>query len=158
MSFKNLRDDIISNMSDRLEEVYRLGVEAGKQQAINRLKQVLELGPVEMIGDVPSGVEVEHVPPPPSRNDDSTLGSSSRRAPRGTPRRLINRILSERPDGVTAYDIQKFAETDDEKLVAITSIRDKLRLGAKDGVYLEKDGLWFFGANAERISDVDESD
>lgn len=71
------------------------------------------------------------------------------RAPRGLPRALIARVLKKSPNGSTPQQIVDAAETEFEKMIAVSSIRSELRRGQEDNRYLEVDGLWFLMENTE---------
>lgn len=86
---------------------------------------------------------------------DSAQHSSSnqerKRAPRGLPRALTIRVLKQSPDGVTPQQIADAAETDFEKMIAVSSIRGELRKGQEENRYLEVNGVW-------RLADKNEAE
>ena len=67
--------------------------------------------------------------------------STSKRAPRGAVRALVERALRERP-GSTPPEILDCAATDGERLVKLTSVRVELHEGRRQGRYESRDGRW----------------
>lgn len=67
-----------------------------------------------------------------------------KRAPRGLPRALTNRVLLSNGDmgGVRPQDIIDAAKTEYERMIAVSTIRSELRKGREDGRYQENNGLW----------------
>ena len=68
--------------------------------------------------------------------------SDRKRAPKGTVRGLINRVLLLSP-GLKPMEIIELAETDYEKMVHTTSLRNQLRRGLKQGQYLCAHSRWY---------------
>ena len=73
--------------------------------------------------------------------DGARPASARKRAPKGTVRSLINRVLSSRP-GLKPIQILAHAETDHEKMVQPPSLRNQLRRGLKQGQYRSTRGCW----------------
>lgn len=65
-----------------------------------------------------------------------------KRAPKGLPRALTMKAMKGNSNGVTPQQIAESAETDFEKMIAISSIRSELRKGEVEDRYVEVDGLW----------------
>ena len=67
--------------------------------------------------------------------------ATGKRAPRGSVRRLVERVLNGHP-GATASEIAGHAATDIERSVKSASIRIELYSGGKQGRYLSDKGRW----------------
>ena len=67
--------------------------------------------------------------------------TASRRAPRGSVSRFVERVLNEHP-GATAPEIAGHAATDIERSVKLGSIRVELYKGGKEGRYVSDNGRW----------------
>lgn len=88
-------------------------------------------------------------PRPRARRDDGPSISGTRkrragagkRAPKGTVRALVERVLRDRP-GLTAREIVAGAGSDAERLVKLGSIRAELQTGRKQGRYQSEGGRW----------------
>lgn len=85
-------------------------------------------------------------PTPERANDSDHDGAESyqrQRAPKGLPKKLIDRVLSGQTGGVSPQDIVDAAATEYEKMIKLSSIRGELRNGQRERRYSERDGLWF---------------
>ena len=69
------------------------------------------------------------------------------RAPRGAVRRLVERVLGERP-GSTAREIAGRADDDAERSVKLSSIRVELRNGRAQERYASDNGRWSLAGTA----------
>ena len=87
---------------------------------------------------------------PRARRDDGPSASrparkrragAGKRAPKGTVRALVERVLRHRPE-LTAREIVDRAEGDAERLVKLGSIRAELQTGRKQGRYESEGGRW----------------
>ncbi|MDF1855016.1 hypothetical protein [Pseudooceanicola sp.] len=74
-------------------------------------------------------------------DDDAT--PQRKRAPRGLPKALTMRMLSASRTGLTPQQIVDGAQTENEQMIAVSTIRSELRKGQKSGLYKEVNGLWF---------------
>lgn len=119
-------DDIISAEKKRLETVLRAAYEAGREAARHEMLSVL------------SGEGTKQAKP-----EGPSSHAARKRAPRGLPRKLVSRVLFDNDAfGSTPQDIVDAAITDDEKMIAISTIRSELRNGESDGIYQSGDGYW----------------
>ncbi|WP_322891230.1 MULTISPECIES: hypothetical protein [unclassified Yoonia] len=131
-------EDIIQAEQKRLETVLRAAFEAGEEHAKSHMLSLLS-GNTTKSGRV----DTSH-----DENDDR------KRAPRGLPRKLVQRVLAENEIfGSSPQDIESAAVTEFEKMIAVSTIRGELRKGLKEGLYIEKDGLWYLGKSAGSASD-----
>ncbi|MBI1418868.1 MAG: hypothetical protein GC146_16750 [Limimaricola sp.] len=83
-------------------------------------------------------------------DDDETSETvgGRKRAPKGLPRALTDRVLSERNDvGSSPQDILEAAQTDYERMIKVSTIRGELRKGLEDGRYTERNGLWYIDSD-----------
>lgn len=137
-------DDIILAEQKRLESVLRAAFEAGEESARANMLAVLSGGHTKSAKSGPV--------------DDSA--AERKRAPRGLPRKLVKRVLKDNAYlGTSPQDITDAAVDEFEKMIAVSTIRGELRKGKEDGLYIEKDGLWYLGPNADDNSeDHDEVD
>lgn len=71
--------------------------------------------------------------------------SGGKRAPRGSVRRFVERVLRDRP-GLTPHEIVAQAATDTERLIKLGSIRTELSNGRGQGRYGLLDGRWSLAA------------
>ena len=126
-------DDIIAAEQKRLESVLRAAFEAGQEHARSNMLALLS-------GDASKSANVlataEHAP-------------DRKRAPRGLPRKLVMRVLTDNSFlGSSPQDIESAAVTEFEKMIALSTIRGELRKGKETGLYIEENGLWYLGPNA----------
>lgn len=120
-------DDIISAEQNRVESILRAAYEAGKEDAKIEMLRVLA-------GESTTS----------SGTDASQSKEVRRRAPKGLAKKLVTRVLMDNVViGSTPQDIAAAAITDDEKMIAESSIRSELRQGKTDGRYKENGGRWF---------------
>ena len=90
--------------------------------------------------------------PPASRSARKRRAVSGKRAPRGTVRTFIERVLRDRP-GLSAREIVDRADGDAERLVKPGSIRAELQTGRKQGRYESEGGRWSLTASPLEGSD-----
>lgn len=131
-------DDIIAAEQKRLEGVLRAAFEAGQEHARSNMLALLS-------GDTPKSA---------SAVTSTDASQDRKRAPRGLPRKLVKRVLKDNAYlGTSPQDITDAAVDEFEKMIAVSTIRGELRKGEKDGLYIEKDGLWYLGPNADDNSE-----
>jgi hypothetical protein len=118
-------DQALQHLRDLFAAEYR----RGEKDAIARIMAAAQTAPVANGHDT-SGRE-----PPPEQKD---------RAPRGTAKALIDRVLKERGQrGATPSEIKDLAVTDTEKLASFAGIRFALKQGRDDQRYRNRRGKWF---------------
>ena len=93
---------------------------------------------------------------PPKAVPSRRRTGGSKRAPRGSVPRLVERALSDRP-GLTATEILDLAATQEERSIKLSSIRLELRSGLKRGRYETRDGRWSLAPPAPAVADDDAS-
>ena len=69
-------------------------------------------------------------------------GRSKKRAPRGTARALIVRVLSAKKAGARVPEIMAAAKTPAERTATVSAIRIELYNGKKKRRYVNKNGTW----------------
>jgi hypothetical protein len=78
-----------------------------------------------------------------AKSESPSATSSRKRAPRGLPRKLVSRVLYDNDAfGSTPQDIVDSAVSEDEKMIAISTVRSELRKGEDEGIYQSSDGDW----------------
>ena len=80
----------------------------------------------------------------------------SKRAPKGSVPRLVERALRDRP-GLMPPEILDLAATEEERLIKLSSIRVELGSGRKRGRYESSEGRWSLAAPASAAADEDAS-
>ena len=80
----------------------------------------------------------------------------SKRAPKGSVPRLVERALRDRP-GLTPPEILDLAATEEERSIKLSSIRVELGSGRKRGRYESSEGRWSLAAPASAAADDDAS-
>lgn len=86
---------------------------------------------------------------PPARKPRAGAG---KRAPKGSVRALVERVLRDRP-GLTAREIVDRADGDAERLVKPGSIRAELQTGRKQGRYESEGGRWSLSSSVPEGGD-----
>ena len=131
-------NDINKEVSELVERAYNAGFQDGLARA---KEQVL----AAISGDTAAITEATNQQDSPAdavgileENDTP----KRQRAPRGLPRALTTRVLGANPNGVTPQQIVDAAETDFERMIAVSSVRSELRKGEAAERYMEVDGLW----------------
>lgn len=77
------------------------------------------------------------------------------RAPRGAARALIDRVLEKTSTGgSTTYGIQSGAETDFEKMVTMSAIRNELKNGERERRYRQVGGVWYLASRSPTMKAV----
>ena len=128
-------DEIADTLSRAEAAAYARGKEAGRKEILDEL--------------IASAQAKQQAPRSGAIEADSARPSSDRtRAPKGTVRRLINRVLSSRP-GLRPIEILAHAETDYEKMVQAPSLRNQLRRGLGQGQYRRTHGHWYLADPGE---------
>ena len=149
-------DKIITDLRDALRAELNAAYERGKADEKAELLDFLASS-----GDLRES-DAQYVDSSVLRADNDEDGVSDvieadidrKRAPRGLPRVLAERVMKEYEEtGCTPAGILEQAQTDYEKMIKLTSIRSELRKGEKDGRYREHGGLWFL----TEVDDVNES-
>ena len=84
-------------------------------------------------------------PRPEKRPTRKRRAGGDRRAPKGTVRALVDRVLRDRP-GLNVQEILDRADTDAERLVKLSSIGMELTRGRQQGRYEATDGRWSLAA------------
>ncbi len=137
-------EDIILAEQKRLEGVLRAAFAAGEEHAKSNMLALL------------SGEDTKYA----KQSDPTDVNNDRKRAPRGLPRKLVNRVLSDNSFiGTSPQDIEDAAITDDEKMIALSTIRGELRKGKEAGRYTEEDGLWYLDLSASiEAGDHDDDD
>jgi len=140
-------------ISEALERAYNDGFADGAENAKRQVMAAISSAPasqpvsatlIEERADVAATV-------------DKPAKSKRQRAPRGLPRALTLRVMKENKNGVTPQQIVDSAETDFEKMIAVSSIRSELRKGEAKNLYVEVDGLWL-SAESDEAGDSSHKD
>lgn len=100
----------------------------------------------------------------PAANSDTAItdktgipNPSRKRAPRGLVGKLITKAIKRAPSGLTPIEIEGHAETDEEKMIKVSSIRGELK--RREGkLYRESGGRWFLIGNGEGKSEATGND
>ena len=134
-------DAIIAAETKRFETALREAFKAGEAHAKQSILAIL-------------GSETGMARPAPS---DDGANPERKRAPRGLPRAFVTRVIKDNDIyGSSLQDIAEAAVSDDERMIALSTIRGELRKGKDKGRFLEKDGLWHLGSN--KIEDDQDDD
>lgn len=158
-SFKRHWSDLEPKLKELIAEafsaVYDAGVDVGRKEGvISERKRILTtLGIGESSEqDMRSASSIQHhivdesTPLPPSGWQDDHV-PARQRAPKGLPRALIIKALKQNPNGLIPTDILDYAETDYERMVKLSTIRGALKLGEKNGEFVEAGGVWMLTAS-----------
>jgi hypothetical protein len=122
-------DQVLQHLSDLFAAEYH----RGEQDAIARIMTAAQSPPAANGSDTPKREST------PEQKD---------RAPRGTAKALIDRVLRERGSrGATPSEIHSAAETDGEKLASFSGIRFALSVGRSEQRYRSRKGKWFWTGN-----------
>ncbi|MFD3191290.1 hypothetical protein ACFMPD_13565 [Sedimentitalea sp. HM32M-2] len=125
---------------EALLRAYNTGYKDGAERA---KRQVL----AAISGEPPVVTEQQEMP---TVADEVKINKPKRkRAPRGLPRALTVRVMSAHPSGVTPQQIVESAETEFEKMIAVSSVRSELRKGEEEERYVEVDGVWHLADSDE---------
>lgn len=134
-------DDIIQAEQKRIESVLRAAFAAGEESARANILAIL------------SGPHTTPIGPASETHDTE----GRKRAPKGLPRKLVKRVLRENANfGSTPQDIVDAAITEDERMIAVSTIRGELRKGLESGLYIDRDGRWYLDKDAVGEADQDE--
>ena len=129
---------LLSAIRGALKDAYAAGVAAGELAAKDRARKEL----IAQLSGFASAAPVA-TPSLDYQHDEPTESAGDRlRAPKGLPRELVKRALAANPNGLIPADIEKYAETDYERMVKLTTIRSELRRGKEEGLYVERGGIW----------------
>ncbi len=107
----------------------------GRHDEMERVRQLLA-GGVEP--EQPASIE-------PHQQQEANTRQSAKRAPRGSVRELVQRVLNNRTAGVTVSEIYQLRQGPSEEMIERASIRTELKRGELEGRYEERHGLWFSG-------------
>ena len=111
-------------------------------QSLQRLfKQEYERGTTDAFNRIVGTINGARQPgsKPPSKANSSR---TKKRAPRGTARALIVRVLSSKKAGARVPEIMAAANTPAERTATISAIRLELYSGKKKRRYVNKNGTW----------------
>ena len=130
-------DELTDTLFRAEAAAYERGKEDGRSEMLNELMVNVR---------AKQQAERQDTEPQPPRSgaidaDGARPASARKRAPKGTVRSLINRVLSSRP-GLKPKQILAHAETANEKMVQPPSLRNQLRRGLKQGQYRSTHGRW----------------
>lgn len=131
-----------------LERVKSEAYEQGKADAKREMLQLLSDGSNAAAPTTPAATSVSSAPP-------TTVDKPRSRAPRGLVAKLIAKAIRNAPDpnmGLTPAQITEAAETEDEKMIKVSSVRGELRR-RENVLYREDSGRWVLIGNDE--SDVE---
>lgn len=136
---ENIISKLERDLRKRLSEAYDQGYRDGEIAAKNQIMSLLSVDGRFEAHTTP------HLDKAKQQSADSHPDIEHRkRAPRGLPKALTIRALKQNDLlGSTPQDIMEQAETEYEKMIALSSIRSELRKGEKDGRYHEQGGLWY---------------
>jgi hypothetical protein len=121
MMAANTLDEILQSLRHAFEQAY----ERGAKDTFNRL-----IGTINGVGREPT------------LKARSKKTASRKRAPRGTARALILRVLSEKKTGARFPEIIAAAKTTAEKSATSSAIRLELYKGKKERRYRNSNGTW----------------
>lgn len=79
-----------------------------------------------------------------------------RRAPKGSVRPFVERVLREHP-GSTAPEIHGHAAGDGERRIKLVSIRNELRSGGTQGRYVSYDGRWSLAVSEAHLPGLEDA-
>ena len=121
---------MLSNTLDELlqslQRLFKLEYERGTTDAFNRVVKTIN-------GAGPTGSK-------PRLKTKS--GRTKKRAPRGTARGLIMRVLNSNKAGARVPEIMAAAKTPAERTATVSAIRIELYNGKKKRRYVNKNGTW----------------
>lgn len=128
----------LAKLADMLAAEYKRGCE----DTVARLMKAAE-------GPLPARTET-----PPQTGAPGNV----QRAPRGSARVLIDRALEHAGTvGATTYGIMGAAETDFEKMVSTSAIRNELKNGERERRYRQVGGVWFLANRSPTVKAVSQS-
>lgn len=121
--------------------------------AYNRGKADAKRDMLDMLTSEPPQAGATNLVAPIKSPNDAPV-SARKRAPRGIVAALIAKaIKNSHTYGLAPLDMLEYAETDDEKMVKIASIRGELKR-RKGQLYRESGGKWFLISNGEKNSEA----
>ncbi len=138
MMIVTLLDELANTLSRAEAAAYERGKQDGMREALDDLissakaKQRAARQDTEPQPPRSAAIETDSTRPAPAR----------KRAPKGTVRSLIHRVLSS-SSGLRPLEIMAHAETDYEKMVQPPSLRNQLRRGLEQGQYRRTQGRWY---------------
>jgi hypothetical protein len=119
----------LDQVLQQLRNLFATEYHRGEKDAIARIMAAAQTVPSA------NGHDTSEREPPPEQKD---------RAPRGTAKALIDRVLKERGQrGATPSEIKDLAATDTEKLASFAGIRFALTQGRDTQRYKNRRGKWF---------------
>jgi len=124
-----MSDSELDHVLQQLRNLFAAEYHRGEKDAIARIMAAAQSAPAANGHDTPNRES------PPEQKD---------RAPRGTAKALIERVLKERGQrGATPSEIKDLATTDTEKLASFAGIRFALTQGRDGQRYKNRRGKWF---------------
>jgi hypothetical protein len=136
-------DQILQQLRNLIAAEYR----RGEKDAIARIMAAAQNAPAA------NGHDTSEREPPPEQKD---------RAPKGTAKALIDRVLRERGSrGATPSEIKDLAATDTERLASFAGIRFALTQGRDDQRYKNRRGRWYLATPRvphEKLSELPKGD
>ena len=110
---------------ERLREAFQTAYQRGSEAA---MRQILNLA---QVGGVSTGAH---------RAAPKAVRGKKKRAPRGTAKTLVERVLASGPR--TVREISESANSEGEKLLSGSAIRLELERGKRDRRYVNRGGKW----------------
>lgn len=141
-------DDEVEAFRAALQRAYASGLQDGAERAKRQILAAINVTPNEHSAQS-RGASA------PTANDVDDA-DSRKRAPRGLPRALTLRVLRDSPNGATPQQIIDAANTEFEKMIAVSSIRSELRRGEEEGRYVEVGGVWHLANSDEAGGHTDQ--
>ncbi|WP_354538846.1 hypothetical protein [Roseovarius sp. MBR-6] len=140
-------NDFEGRIIQLLREAERLSFERGYAEGVDsaKAKILAAIGADAAVFDNAS--PSDHTPYADAERSEAV--QERKRAPRGLPRALTIRALRKFSNGATPQQILDAAETEFERMIAVSSVRAELRRGQEEGRYIEIDGLWHLAEGFE---------
>jgi hypothetical protein len=130
-------DTEIREIADRITRLVRDAYRRGEADALERLVRLARSDSSQADGRAESAL------------DSAPSTTRRRRAPKGAVEELVIRSLSNGA-GKTPDQIKEQAESDDERMIARSTIRAHLRSGVTHGRYVKKGGRWYLASGSSR--------
>lgn len=139
----------VAAFHDALSRAYEKGFQDGADSARDKVLAAISGVRPANLDPATSEVSPNSDEPAALATPEKNVGGKRTRAPRGLPKALTIRVLKSSPQGVTPQQIIDAAETDFEKMIAVSSIRSELRKGEAEDRYVEVDGVWHLADSDE---------
>src|SRR6266851_4946500 len=120
------------------------------EKVFNLIRELLADERAKTIADMLKGAKAPN-PSAPNRAVMSGKSENARRAPSGSARILCERTLGEaREGGLMAMKIHELADTEYEKMLSMSAVRNELAVGekAKPSRYRQVGGVWYLAKYA----------